>query len=331
MKKKLIKALSFIIGLSIIGVSIPVIFANNAPKVISAKATTKTEIEVKFSKKMVLPKKSSELSFLIEAENNEDELLLVWLAEFKKDSKGKTDKTTITLTTDEQVKGKKYVASVISTLVTDEDGTPIESDVTDSATFVGVDNTKATTRAAAPEVPTPVTPSIPTIPKTIRPPTKIKTPTLKTIRPPTSKTVRPPTKTTTKRDKNPPEDITNFIVNFQKRAKDCLIKLSWMPSRNKAGDLAEQLLYHSLSKGRKWDTPISLKKDTSNYQMKGKYNTEHTFKITQKDKTGNESTGVIKSIRLPQTGPLTLLFFGIGLTGAGLTGLRRKTKNKNKK
>ena len=52
---------------------------------------------------------------------------------------------------------------------------------------------------------------------------------------------------------------------------------------------------------------------------------EYTFKISTKDDNGNESVGVVKSIRLPQTGVgLGLLLLGsVGVAGRLL---RRKRK-----
>jgi hypothetical protein len=82
-----------------------------------------------------------------------------------------------------------------------------------------------------------------------------------------------------------------------------------------------------LNKGENWDAGIKLAQDAISYEMTCEPETEHTFKITTKDTAGNESTGVITSIRLPalpQSGPLSLILIGSGFLLAGARGMRKK-------
>ena len=102
----------------------------------------------------------------------------------------------------------------------------------------------------------------------------------------------------------PPEEVTNFIAAA---IKTTMVKLTWTASVNSAGDLADQILYQSLDRGTTYDQGQSLGKDVTKYEIKGLTpNKEYTFKLTVRDKTGNESKGLtttVKTLSLPQTGP----------------------------
>ncbi len=112
----------------------------------------------------------------------------------------------------------------------------------------------------------------------------------------------------------PPEDVTNFIASI----KNSAIHLSWKASANSAGDLLEQILYLSKNKGQTYDKKQSLGPTVTNYDVTGLGGgQEYTFKLTVKDKAGNESKGSTTSISLPSTGPgiavLFLAALGIGV------------------
>jgi fibronectin type 3 domain-containing protein len=129
------------------------------------------------------------------------------------------------------------------------------------------------------------------------------------------------------KDTTPPENITNLLLSFKKDLEKFVVMMSWTPSLNTAKDLVDQLLYMSLDKGKNYDTGKSLgalvsKTEVPNLDA-GK---EYAFKITTRDSSGNESTGVVKSIRLPQTGA------GVGLLllaslGAAKRLLKRKKQD----
>jgi hypothetical protein len=100
--------------------------------------------------------------------------------------------------------------------------------------------------------------------------------------------------------------------------------MSWTPSLNTAKDLADQILYMSMDRGKNFDAgkPLgALVAKTEVPNLDG--GKEYTFKITTKDASGNESTGVVKSIRLPQTGAGVGLIL-IGSLAAAKRLLRRK-------
>jgi len=129
------------------------------------------------------------------------------------------------------------------------------------------------------------------------------------------------------KDTTPPENITKLLLSFKKELEKFVVMMSWTPSLNTAKDLVDQLLYMSMDKGKSYDTGKSLgavvaKTEVANLDA-GK---EYAFKITTKDASGNESTGVVKSIRLPQTGPALGLLL-LGSLGAAKRLLKRKKQD----
>ena len=110
------------------------------------------------------------------------------------------------------------------------------------------------------------------------------------------------------KDTTPPENITNLLLTFRENLEKYAVMLSWTASLNTAKDLVDQMIYMSLDRGNNYDSGKSLGALVAKTEVAdldgGK---EYTFKVTTKDSAGNESTGAVKSIRLPQTG------FGVGL------------------
>lgn len=130
------------------------------------------------------------------------------------------------------------------------------------------------------------------------------------------------------RDLIPPEDVTKLVARV-KDAEKHVVELRWESSKNSAQDLADQLLYQSEGKKTQaYGSSTSMGTSTTGVEVEdlkpGKW---HTFKVTTKDTSGNESKGALTAIYLPQTGP--------GAVAAGLTGLvmgwyrRKKSKNKD--
>ena len=125
-------------------------------------------------------------------------------------------------------------------------------------------------------------------------------------------------------DTTPPENISKLLLTFKKDLEKFVVMMSWTPSLNTAKDLVDQILYMSMDKGKSYDTGKALGALVANTEVAnldgGK---EYAFKITTKDASGNESTGVVKSIRLPQTGPALGLLL-LGSLGVAKRMLRRK-------
>ena len=84
----------------------------------------------------------------------------------------------------------------------------------------------------------------------------------------------------------------------------------------------------SMNRGTTYDAGKSLGASVTNTDVPnldaGK---EYTFKVTTKDAAGNESTGAVKSIRLPQTG----MGLGLVLLGSALAARRSLKKKKDDK
>lgn len=130
-------------------------------------------------------------------------------------------------------------------------------------------------------------------------------------------------------DKTPPEEVTNFTLSIKASVENFLINLSWKKSLNSAGDLAVQMLYKSLDNGKTWDKGQEINKDNTKFTLTGEPEKEYSLKITTKDKSGNESAGVIKTIKLPAlpaSGAPLLLVLGSSLFLAGVYRMRKREK-----
>lgn len=122
----------------------------------------------------------------------------------------------------------------------------------------------------------------------------------------------------------PPEDITDLIAAIADPAT-AAVTLSWQASKNTAGDAADQLLYTSLDKGKKYDAGESLGKSATEINLeKLKRGREYTWKVTVKDNAGNESAGTTVTLFLPKTGPGLAIALIASLTAGYFS--RRKGK-----
>lgn len=129
------------------------------------------------------------------------------------------------------------------------------------------------------------------------------------------------------RDITAPEDVTNLRANIVKRITDFVVNLTWTKSKNTAGDLVQQLLYTSVDQGNTWGEPRKFDGDLEEYVFTGKPDTSYTVKVTTKDRSGNESEGVIKTIKVPElvsSGAPLFLALGLALLGGGARVARRK-------
>lgn len=126
-------------------------------------------------------------------------------------------------------------------------------------------------------------------------------------------------------DTTPPENVTGLKLSFKAELEKFVIMLRWVASLNSAKDLVDQFLYMSMDRGQIYDAGASLGKTVTTHDVPNlEGGKEYTFKLTTKDAAGNESTGVVKSIRLPQTGAA----IGLLLLGSlfGARGLLKKKK-----
>lgn len=126
-------------------------------------------------------------------------------------------------------------------------------------------------------------------------------------------------------DTTAPEDATKFMA---KVLEGMVAGLSWNPSVNTAGDLANYVLYKStdgvaFSEGVLVD-PTAKAFNVSNLSPGIKY----FFKLAAKDATGNESTGVMTSLILPETGPELVLLLAASLGIGRVFGKKNKKSNR---
>jgi len=128
-------------------------------------------------------------------------------------------------------------------------------------------------------------------------------------------------------DETAPEDIQNLTLAFKEQLEKFVVMMNWEASLNTAKDLADQILYQSTDGGVTYSEGKSLGITATNHDvMNLEGGQEYTFKITTKDETGNESLGMVKSIRLPQTG----LGAGVLVLGSAF-GANQMLKRRRKK
>jgi len=272
------------------------------PSVLNVIAPDKTHVLVGFSEKVKLPELLAEAAFTINEQINPINILEVLSAkQYEEDPEQKT----VILETAEQTKNVNYIMTA-SVAITDLAGNPIVSGNTDSGLFLGSDKEASVVSG---ETETPAEEAADTAAEDLLNET------------PTETTEEPLL------DITPPEDITNLMLSFTEQLEKFVISMNWTASLNTAKDLMDQMVYMSMDRGITYDAgnslgPVATSHDVPNLEG-GK---EYTFKITTKDVSGNESVGVVKSIRLPQTG------FGAGIlvitsAAAAYQTLRRKKKD----
>lgn len=265
-----------------------------------------------FTEGILLADENPETNFSITPYNNPNEYLEIEKAEYEISD---TYLKSIILTTKEQENEQNYIVTAGINIISLA-GNPVISGVYDTGFFIGSDVLISDEEAAA-------------LTQELKPETTTETPD-------TPKTETGSITETTTEEKTTdviaPEEIQNFEITITEKLielNEYLLTLSWTQSINTAGDLIDQILYKSLNRGETYDSGISLGPNATKYETRLEGGKEYTFKITTKDRTGNESTGVIKSIRLPKlpdTGPAGMALFGILLSGLGARGIQKRRK-----
>lgn len=119
-----------------------------------------------------------------------------------------------------------------------------------------------------------------------------------------------------------PEDATNFVA---KMITETILNLSWAPSLNTEGDLANYILYAKKGDGEFGEGTV-LGADFSGFDFEGIVpGIEYMFKLTARDESGNESEGVLVNFVLPETGP-EIALLALGSLGIGRLLRRKKSK-----
>lgn len=138
----------------------------------------------------------------------------------------------------------------------------------------------------------------------------------------TQQPTQQPTQTQTQVvDKTPPEDVTNFTAAMLKKL---VATLTWAKSLNSQNDLANYVLYMSTD-GNTYGQPILIDPTASTFDVTDVVpGVKYFFKLAAKDVGGNESTGIITTFTLPETGP------ELGLLLVGSFGLAKFMKKRKK-
>lgn len=270
-----------------------------APMVMNVIAVDKNHILVGFSEEVKLPELLAEAAFTITEQINQANILDVTKAEKYTDD---PENKTVILETADQTKNVNYIMTA-SVAITDLAGNPIVSGSTDSGLFIGSDAMPIIAEAPIMEAAPPIVEE-PIIDF------------LETIEAESEEMI----------DTTPPEEITNLVLSFTEHLEKFIISMNWTASINTARDLVDQILYMSMDRGASYNAGQSLGPVATTHQVPNlEGGKEYTFKIATKDAAGNESVGVVKSIRLPQTG------FGAGmLILASVAAAHRVLKRKKK-
>ena len=268
-----------------------------APTVLNVIAADKNHVLVGFSEKMILPDVLPEASFIISEKADSEKMLDIVSAKmFADDAGGKT----VLLETADQTYNVNYLMTVSGSMK-DLAGNAIKTGASDSGMFVGSNNAKSAAVAANTELKPAAGEATPT---TTKPedllldsttPTSTTTATPVIVTPTTPALVPVP-------DQTAPEDVRNLMLSFKEQLQKFVVVMNWEASLNTAKDLMDQIVYMSTD-GVTFDTGRSVGATGNSYEMPNlEGGKEYTFKVTTKDATGNESVGVIQSIRLPSTG-----------------------------
>lgn len=278
-----------------------------APTVTDVVVVDKASVKVTFSEAVKLPNLFPEAAFSINEQVTSTNMLEVKGAEL--DTTDITGKT-ILLSTVEQIKDITYIVTA-GIAITDLSDNPIISGNTDSGMFVGSDIEPVEEEVVVEE-------------------------TVEEIVEATEEVVEEEVieeeivveeiNEEEEEDTTPPENVTGLVLSFKITLETFTILMDWTASVDTAKDLVDQIVYMSTNRGTTYDSGKSLGKEVTHNEVASlEGGKEYTFKVTTKDEAGNESVGVVKSIRLPQTG-LGLGFLLLGSAAAAGQALRRKKR-----
>jgi len=286
-----------------------------SPSVSSVEAVDISHVKVVFSEAVKLPELLPEAAFSIAEQINPSNSLDIVSAMIDA-----ANSSAVILTTADQAYNVNYIVTA-GVAIQDTAGNPIISGSTDSGLFLGSNLAVAEAAESAVVTSEPVDTGAPAVCQ--------------------NKIVETDEQCDDGNDKNndgcsdtcqfdtdttPPEDITNLLLSFKAQVETFMIIMNWTSSLDTYGDLVDQMLYQSMDKGISYDAGTALGGSAAKHEIAGlEGGKEYTFKITTKDAAGNESVGVVKSIRLPQTGAgIGLLMFGSAALAR--RGLKRKQK-----
>ena len=125
-------------------------------------------------------------------------------------------------------------------------------------------------------------------------------------------------------DVTPPEDASNLTLEKELQSDGRYkVHARWRGSANTAGDLSAYHLYESSNEGDSFVGPTALLGTIISTTIANIPPGTFTLKVAAVDETGNESTGIMETIILPETGAATVL---LSLGGAALFALQRNRR-----
>ncbi|MBN2087420.1 fibronectin type III domain-containing protein [Candidatus Peregrinibacteria bacterium] len=291
-----------------------------SPIVVDVTVIDSTHIEIEFSENIVLPELLPEASFSIEEQINPSATLEVTSAMVDP-----ANPMSVILETEEQTYGVNYIVTV-GVSVKGENNNPIISGSTDSGLFVGSDVVADSEVTPVVEETTPVEPEeTVTVEESICGNGILEN----EEECDDGNLINNDGCAETcviDEDTTPPEDITSLLLSFKEQVESFIVLMDWTASVDSAKDLVDQIIYQSMDRGTTYDTGTALGAEATHYELPNmEGGKEYTFKIATKDDNGNESVGVVKSIRLPQTG-LGIGFLLLGSAVAAGSALRRRKR-----
>ena len=103
------------------------------------------------------------------------------------------------------------------------------------------------------------------------------------------------------KDETPPKNITHFAISADNFSKTQKLLLSWKKSMS--DDAADQILYTNTAGN--WDSGYSIGKDITSLEVSAMAGNSYVYRISVIDSSGNESSGVSKSISVQAKKPLS--------------------------
>jgi hypothetical protein len=250
-------------------------------EVLGVEVLSNTEIILEFNKEPVLPENLIDAFSIQDSQGNMLDVLSAFI---------QSDRSLVLIDTAEQQALETYKVVALSS-VTDLEGTPLVSGISDEASFIGSDKMIA----VAPE------PVVEEVHESAFSQKEVK-------------------------DTEAPEDIRNFQSAYKvldEAANSYTVDLDWQESLNSAKDL-DAYHYQYKDSAQDYSNAISIEKEKTSYQTVLQGGDRYTFKISTVDTSGNTSTGAISSIILPETGPADILFLLVFTSFLGAFVIQRK-------
>jgi len=291
-----------------------------APKVISATHTAPNEVTVVMSETIA---ETDPTSFLMSEQSSFNEVLI-------EEIRFNSENLIMTVTVDGLIAGETYDLTATSA-VEDLAGNPVSSGITDTVTFVAVDNFELEVPVVV-EEPEPVVEEEP-IEEIIEEEDQFFEPApivdvvedefedfddifdeIEAAPPIEEEPVFEEEVKPSAPDNVAPLEAQNLRADTSEVASSNQVTLNWEPALDLDSDIADQVLYTRTGIGS-WDEGYSLGKTLSSTTMDVQPNQNYQVRLVTVDTSGNESEGAVFSFstNLSQTGPGTVIALAIAM------------------